>query len=60
VPAVAGAHKPRPFSERHTLGAGETVDILLDRSNPGRWMIHCHVAEHLGAGMMAVFTADRR
>jgi FtsP/CotA-like multicopper oxidase with cupredoxin domain len=36
------------------------VDILLDRSNPGRWMIHCHVAEHLGAGMMAVFTADRR
>jgi len=34
---------------------GETVDLLVDMANPGRWMIHCHVAEHLGAGMMGVF-----
>ena len=26
--------------------AGSTVDILLDPSNPGRWMAHCHIAEH--------------
>ena len=32
--------------------AGATVDILLDPSNPGRWMLHCHIAEHLSAGMM--------
>ena len=25
---------------------GETVDILLDVTNPGRWMAHCHIAEH--------------
>jgi len=36
------------------VGVGETVDILLELSNPGRWMVHCHIAEHLGAGMMAV------
>jgi suppressor of ftsI len=36
--------------------AGSTVDILLDPSNPGRWMAHCHIAEHLSAGMMAAFT----
>jgi FtsP/CotA-like multicopper oxidase with cupredoxin domain len=38
------------------IPAGETVDLLVDMSNPGRWMLHCHIAEHLGADMMAVFT----
>ena len=42
------------------VAAGETVDILLELSNPGRWMIHCHIAEHLGTGMMSVFQVDRR
>jgi FtsP/CotA-like multicopper oxidase with cupredoxin domain len=41
------------------IPAGETVDLLVDMANPGRWMIHCHIAEHLGAGMMGVFTVDR-
>jgi len=35
--------------------AGETVELLVEMSNPGRWMLHCHVAEHLGSGMMMVF-----
>jgi FtsP/CotA-like multicopper oxidase with cupredoxin domain len=25
-------------------------------SNPGRWMAHCHIAEHLEAGMMLSFS----
>jgi FtsP/CotA-like multicopper oxidase with cupredoxin domain len=36
--------------------AGETVDILLDVTHPGRWMAHCHIAEHLQSGMMFGFT----
>lgn len=40
------------------IPAGETVDLLVDMSNPGRWMLHCHVAEHLSAGMMTVFTVE--
>ncbi len=40
------------------IPAGETVDLLVDMANPGRWMIHCHIAEHLGAGMMGVFSVD--
>jgi FtsP/CotA-like multicopper oxidase with cupredoxin domain len=35
--------------------AGETVDILLDVTNPGLWMAHCHIAEHDQAGMMFSF-----
>jgi FtsP/CotA-like multicopper oxidase with cupredoxin domain len=34
---------------------GETVDILLEVTNPGRWMAHCHIAEHHESGMMFSF-----
>jgi len=37
---------------------GETVDILLDVSNPGLWMSHCHIAEHHESGMMFSFHVD--
>jgi FtsP/CotA-like multicopper oxidase with cupredoxin domain len=37
---------------------GETVDILLDVTNPGRWMAHCHIAEHHESGMMLSFTVE--
>src|SRR3954470_17115366 len=30
----------------------EVVDILLDVTNPGVWMAHCHIAEHHQSGMM--------
>jgi FtsP/CotA-like multicopper oxidase with cupredoxin domain len=40
------------------LPAGSAVDILLDPSNPGRWMLHCHIAEHLSAGMMMGFVVE--
>lgn len=36
--------------------AGETVDIVLDPSNPGVWMAHCHILEHIEAGMMLTYT----
>jgi FtsP/CotA-like multicopper oxidase with cupredoxin domain len=34
---------------------GSTVDLLVEFTNPGKWMMHCHVAEHLEAGMMSMF-----
>ena len=37
---------------------GETVDILLDVTNPGVWMAHCHIAEHHEGGMMLSFTVE--
>jgi FtsP/CotA-like multicopper oxidase with cupredoxin domain len=40
------------------IPAGETVELLVDMSNPGRWMMHCHIAEHLSAGMMAAFVVE--
>ncbi len=34
---------------------GFTTDVLLELSNPGKWMLHCHVAEHIETGMRMVF-----
>jgi FtsP/CotA-like multicopper oxidase with cupredoxin domain len=41
------------------LRAGETVDILLYVTNPGLWMAHCHIAEHIEGGMMFSFEVTR-
>jgi len=48
------------YGQRHTdvvelLPASMvTVDMLAD--NPGTWMFHCHVADHMEAGMMVSYT----
>jgi FtsP/CotA-like multicopper oxidase with cupredoxin domain len=34
---------------------GEVIDILLDVTHPGRWMAHCHIAEHHESGMALSF-----
>lgn len=34
---------------------GDTVDLLIEMSNPGEWMIHCHIPEHMESGMMSMF-----
>jgi FtsP/CotA-like multicopper oxidase with cupredoxin domain len=39
---------------------GQTVDILFDVTNPGLWMAHCHIAEHMQSGMMFSFTVARQ
>jgi len=39
---------------------GETVDILLDVTNVGVWMAHCHIAEHHESGMMFSFEVTER
>jgi FtsP/CotA-like multicopper oxidase with cupredoxin domain len=37
------------------ISTGERVNILLEVTNPGRWMAHCHIAEHHESGMMFSF-----
>jgi len=48
------------YAHRHTdvvelLPASmATADMVAD--NPGTWMFHCHVADHMESGMMATYT----
>jgi suppressor of ftsI len=48
----------RAWKDTVLLPAGATVDLLIEMSNPGRWMLHCHIAEHLSANMMMAFTVE--
>lgn len=43
------------WRDTYLIGRGYTVDLLLDASNPGDWMFHCHIAEHVEDDMMAHF-----
>jgi FtsP/CotA-like multicopper oxidase with cupredoxin domain len=43
------------WKDTAVLPAGEDMDIALELTNPGTWMMHCHIAEHLGTGMMGRF-----
>lgn len=38
---------------------GKTIEVLVEMSNPGTWMAHCHIAEHLHAGMMMSFEVNK-
>jgi len=38
---------------------GQVVDLLFDVTNPGLWMAHCHIAEHMQSGMMFSFNVAR-
>ena len=40
------------------IPTGQTMDIIVEMSNPGTWMAHCHIAEHLHARMMLSFTVE--
>ncbi len=35
---------------------GQTVELMVHANNPGQWMLHCHNAYHLEAGMATVMS----
>ncbi|SDD72355.1 multicopper oxidase family protein [Sporomusa acidovorans] len=37
--------------------AGEYVDIAFTMTNPGTWMLHCHILDHEDGGMMTTVVA---
>jgi FtsP/CotA-like multicopper oxidase with cupredoxin domain len=56
VLATNGVSNANPAWQDTVLVAlGATVDVLLDASNPGKWMAHCHILEHAESGMMLSF-----
>ena len=41
------------FTDTFLLGRNETARIALVADNPGVWMFHCHVIDHMETGLMA-------
>lgn len=50
----------RAWKDTILLPAGAVADILVEFDNPGRWMLHCHIAEHVESGMMTTFEVEPR
>jgi suppressor of ftsI len=48
----------RAWKDTVLIPVGFTADLLVDLSNPGRWMLHCHIAEHLTSMMMMAFSVQ--
>ena len=48
----------RGWKDTVLLPAGAAVDILVEFDNPGRWMLHCHIAEHVESGRMMTFEVE--
>jgi FtsP/CotA-like multicopper oxidase with cupredoxin domain len=48
------------WKDTAVIPLGSTVDLLVEMSNPGDWMLHCHIAEHLETGMKMVFRVAAR
>ena len=37
------------------LDANESTTVQFVASNPGRWVLHCHMLEHMASGMSTWF-----
>ena len=48
----------RAWKDTALVPAGGTLDLWVELDNPGHWMLHCHIAEHLGAGMHLAFSVE--
>lgn len=40
------------FTDTYLLGKNETARVALVADNPGLWMFHCHVIDHMETGLM--------
>ncbi|MDP2243462.1 multicopper oxidase family protein [Pseudomonas sp.] len=41
------------FTDTYLLGKNERARVALVADNPGMWMFHCHVIDHMETGLMA-------
>ena len=59
VLATNGVKNENPvWTDTALIASGDTVDILLDASNKGMWMAHCHILEHAESGMMLMYEVE--
>ncbi|MBP1763265.1 MAG: LcoC [Firmicutes bacterium] len=49
--------KPDLWKDTVNVPAGEYVDVAFVMTNPGDWMLHCHILDHEDAGLMTMIQA---
>lgn len=48
----------REWQDTVFMDPDESVEIAFVADNPGAWMIHCHILEHMQTGLMGVIHVD--
>jgi suppressor of ftsI len=57
VDTIDGEPNPHPsWKDTVHVSAGSEVVITVPMVNPGTWLAHCHISEHLEAEMKTTFT----
>ncbi len=61
ITAIDGQKVDNPvWKDVVLVPVGHNVDLVVEYTNAGEWMLHCHIAEHLETGMFAyVSVADK-
>jgi FtsP/CotA-like multicopper oxidase with cupredoxin domain len=49
------SNKNLVWKDTTLIQTGDTVELLVQMDNPGDWVIHCHIPEHMESGMMSEF-----
>ncbi len=50
----------REWQDTVMMAPRERVEIAFIADNPGDWMFHCHILEHMAAGMMGVIRVSEK
>jgi hypothetical protein len=51
-----GSPSPDPPPQKVTIQSGSLETLDMEADNPGTWLFHCHLSDHMDGGMMATFT----
>jgi FtsP/CotA-like multicopper oxidase with cupredoxin domain len=46
-------------TDTQTVGPAETFKIRWKEDDPGTWLYHCHVEQHMMAGMIGIYQVSR-
>ena len=46
--------------DTQNVGPAESFRVRWREQDPGRWLYHCHVEEHMAAGMIGIYTVTKR
>jgi len=47
------------FRDTHTVGPAESFRFRWREREPGVWLYHCHVEQHMAAGMIGTYRVSR-
>ena len=48
-----------PRKDTSIVLPGQTISVIFDADNPGRWMMHCHNVYHSESGMMTTVAYEK-